>query len=138
MDPDQEKAVPATKLLEGIKNAQNSTKSPAHAAMATAPATGTGANAQPTAQIVARAGDKATPVFISYQSAFVERATKLKRAVEARGILCWMATDDMVGNVQDAIGDALTVASAMIICFSHTYRQSVYELQYNIKLLYYF
>ena len=78
-------------------------------------------------QLVPRVGDEATPVFISYQSVFTERVLKIKRALEARGIPCWMATENMVGNVQDAIGDALMVAPAIIICFSHSYRDSVYE-----------
>lgn len=72
-----------------------------------------------------RVGDKSTPVFISYQSAYTERVLKIKRALEARGIPCWMATENMVGNVQDAIGEALMVAPAIIICFSHSYRDSV-------------
>lgn len=76
--------------------------------------------------IVPRVGDKSTPVFISYQSAYTERVLKIKRALEARGIPCWMATENMVGNVQDAIGEALMVAPAIVICFSHSYRESVY------------
>ena len=75
-----------------------------------------------------RVGDKSTPVFISYQSAYTERVLKIKRALEARDIPCWMATENMVGNVQDAIGEALMVAPAIIICFSHSYRNSVYVL----------
>ena len=63
-------------------------------------------------------------VFISYQSAFTDRVLKIKRAVEARGIPCWMATEDMVGDVQDAIGEALMVAPAILICYSQSYRQS--------------
>ena len=73
-----------------------------------------------------RVGDKSTPVFISYQSAYTERVLKIKRALEACGIPCWMATENMVGNVQDAIGEALMVAPAIIICLSHSYRNSVY------------
>ena len=69
--------------------------------------------------IVPRVGDKATPVFISYQSAFTESVLKIKRAMEERGIPCWMATENLVGNVQDAIGEALMIAPAIIICFSH-------------------
>ena len=77
--------------------------------------------------IVPRVGDKATPVFISYQSAFTESVLKIKHALEARGIPCWMATEDLVGNVQDAIGEALMAAAAVIICYSHSYRESMYE-----------
>ena len=69
---------------------------------------------------------ESAPVFISYQSAFTERALKIKRAVEARGIACWMATENMVGDVQDAIGEALMVAPAILICYSQSYRQSKY------------
>lgn len=79
---------------------------------------------------VARAGDKSTPVFISYQSAYTERVLKLKRELEARGIPCWMATENMVGDVQDAIGNALMVAPAIVICFSHSYRDSMYVIKY--------
>ena len=75
--------------------------------------------------IVPRVGDRATPVFISYQSAFTERVLKIKHALEARGIPCWMAAENMVGDVQDAIGKALMVAPAIIICYSHSYRDSV-------------
>ena len=78
-----------------------------------------------TAQRVARVGDKSTPVFISYQSAFTERVLKIKQALEARGIPCWIATEDMVGNVQDAVGEVLMVAPAIVICYSHTYRESM-------------
>ena len=73
-----------------------------------------------------RVGDKTTPVFISYQSAYTERVLKIKRALEARGIPCWMATDNMVGNVHDSIGEALMVAPAIIICLSNSYRDSMY------------
>ena len=72
-------------------------------------------------------GDRATPVFISYQSAFTERVLKIKHALEARDIPCWMAKEDLVGNVQDAIGVALIAAPAIIICYSHSYRESMYE-----------
>ena len=68
-------------------------------------------------------GDKA--VFISYQSAFAKSVKKIKDAMENRGIPCWMAAENLVGNVQDAIGEALRVAPAIIICFSDSYRQSV-------------
>ena len=79
-----------------------------------------------TGVIEPRVGDTSTPVFISYQSAYTERVLKIKRALEARNIPCWMATDNMVGNVQDAIGEALMIAPAIIICLSHSYRDSVY------------
>ena len=79
-----------------------------------------------------RVGDKSTPVFISYQSAYTERVLKIKRALEARDIPCWMATENMVGNVQDAIGEALMVAPAIIICFSHSYRDSVYVRKWDV------
>ena len=72
-----------------------------------------------------RVGDKATPVFISYQSAFVQSSFKIKHTMEARGIPCWMAAEKLVGKVQDAIGEALKVEPAIIICFSDSYRQSV-------------
>lgn len=87
----------------------------------------------------ARAGNKSTPVFISYQSAFVTRVAQLKRALEERGIPCWMATENLVGNVQDSIGEALTVAPAIIICYSHSYRESMYAFQftYSQYLTYY-
>ena len=77
--------------------------------------------------VVSRVGDKTTPVFLSYQSSFTARVLQLKRALEARSIPCWMATEDLVGNVQDAIGEALMAAPAIIICYSLSYRQSVYE-----------
>ena len=80
--------------------------------------------------IVPRVGDKATPVFISYQSAFTGSVLKIKHALEARGIPCWMAAENLVGNVQDAIGEALMAAPAIIICYSHSYRESMYE--YNM------
>ena len=73
---------------------------------------------------VLRVGDKANPVFISYQSAFTESALKIKHAVEARGIPCWIAAENLVGDVQDAIGKALMVAPVIIICYSHSYRES--------------
>ena len=82
---------------------------------------------QSTTPQIAVIGNKAHPVFLSYQSVFVARVTQLKRALEARGIPCWMATENMVGNVQDAIGEALMVAPAIIICYSHTYRDSMYS-----------
>ena len=75
--------------------------------------------------VVPRVGDEWTPVFISYQSAFTQGVLKIKHAMEARGIPCWMAVENMVGNVQDAIGEALMVAPAIIICFSHSYRDSM-------------
>lgn len=78
------------------------------------------------ATIMPRVGDKSTPVFLSFSSAFTPRVLQLKRALESRGIPCWMAAEDMVGNVQDAIGEALMVAPAIIICYSKSYRDSVY------------
>ena len=80
----------------------------------------------PKQKATATAGDDSFPaqVFISYQSAFTDRVLKIKRAVEARGIACWMATEDMVGDVQDAIGEALMVAPSILICYSQSYRQS--------------
>ena len=78
---------------------------------------------------------ESAPVFISYQSAFTERALKIKRALEARGIACWMATEDMVGDVQDAIGEALMVAPAILICYSQSYRQSKYNNFLNCFVL---
>ena len=75
--------------------------------------------------IVPRVGDRATPVFISYSSSFTESVLKIKHALEARGIPCWMAAENMVGDVQDAIGKALMVAPVIIICYSHSYRESV-------------
>ena len=80
--------------------------------------------------VVPRVGDKTTPVFLSYQSAFTARVLQLKQALESRGIPCWMANRDLVGNVQDAIGEALMAAPAIIICYSHSYRESLYE--YNM------
>lgn len=127
MESDEKKSVPATKIIQAInKSIPNALKTCAMASTSTsAPVAASSAGAK--TEKVARAGDKTTPVFISYQSDFVERATQLKRAIEARGIPCWMATDDLVGNVQDAIGEALMVASAIIICCSKTYCQSQYE-----------
>ena len=81
-----------------------------------------------TASIVSSVGDPATPVFISFQSTYTARVLQLKRALESRGIPCWMAAENMVGNVQDAIGEALMVAPAIIICYSKSYRDSVYVL----------
>ena len=78
-----------------------------------------------TGGIVCRVGDKATPVFISYQSAFAESVLKIKHAMEARGIPCWMAAEKLVGKMQNAIGLALRVEPAIIICFSDSYRQSM-------------
>ena len=78
-------------------------------------------------QISSSVGDKTTPVFLSYQSAFKERVLQLKRALEERDIPCWMANEDLVGNMQDAIGEALMAAPAIIICYSHSYRESMYE-----------
>ena len=49
--------------------------------------------------VVPRVGDEWTPVFISYQSAFTLGVLKIKHAMEARGIPCWMAAKNMVGNV---------------------------------------
>ena len=82
--------------------------------------------ADPKEKATAKANDDSFPaqVFISYQSAFTDRVLKIKRAVEARGIACWMATEDMVGDVQDSIGEALMVAPAILICYSQSYRQS--------------
>ena len=54
-------------------------------------------------------GDKATPVFISYQIAFVESSLKIKHVMEARVIPCWMAAVKLVGNVQNAIEEVLRV-----------------------------
>ena len=76
--------------------------------------------------VVLRIVDKTTPVFLSYQNAFTTRVLQLRRALEARSIPCWMATEDLVGNVQDAIGEALMAAPAIIICYSHSYRESMY------------
>ena len=78
-----------------------------------------------TASLVSSVGDPATPVFISFQSTYTARVLQLKRALESRGIPCWMAAENMVGNVQDAIGEALMVAPAIIICYSKSYRDSV-------------
>lgn len=63
-------------------------------------------------------------VFISYQSSFKDRVLKIKRVLESHDISCWMAAEDMVGDVQDAIGEALMVAPAILICYSQSYRQS--------------
>ena len=79
---------------------------------------------------VPRVDDKSTLVFLSYQSSFTARVLQLKRELKERGIQCWMANEDLVGNVQDAIGEALMAASAIIICYSHSYRESIYE--YNM------
>ena len=87
---------------------------------------------QSTTPQIAVIGNKAHPVFLSYQSVFVARVTQLKRALEARGIPCWMATENMVGNVQDAIGEALMVAPAIIICYSHTY---LHVLVYSCNII---
>ena len=77
--------------------------------------------------VVPLVGYKTTPVFLSYQSAFTARVLQLKLALEARNIPCWMANEDLVGNVQDTIGEALMAAPAIIICYSHSYRESMYE-----------
>ena len=74
-------------------------------------------------------------VFLSYQSAFTTRVLQLKRALEERGIPCWMAYENMVGNVQDAIGQALMVAPAIIICYSHSYRESMYASKFKCNTL---
>ena len=85
---------------------------------------------QISSSVLPRVGDKTTPVFLSYQSAFKERVLQLKLALEERGIPCWMAYEDLVGNVQDGIAEALMAAPAIIICYSHSYRESMYE--YNM------
>ena len=81
--------------------------------------------------VIQRVGDKSAPVFLSYQSAFTARVLQLKRALEARGIPCWMATEDLVGNVQDAIGEVLMVTPAIIICYSNSYRDSMYDSKFQ-------
>ena len=78
-----------------------------------------------TGSYVVSVGNKSAPVFISCHSAYTGRGLKIKHALEAKGIPCWMATENVVGNVQDAIGETLMVAPAIIICFSHTYRMSM-------------
>ena len=81
--------------------------------------------------IIQRVGDKSAPVFLSYQSAFTVRVLQLKRALEARGIPCWMASEDLVGNAQDAIGKVLMVTPAIIICYSQSYRESKYDSKFQ-------
>ena len=134
---DPEQSTPAKKILVAIKQIS----SPASPETATAPLASTsaipatpppgpaGGSAEQNKRkdsVVARVGDKTTPVFLSYQSAFTARVLQLKRALEARSIPCWMATEDLVGNVQDAIGEALMATPAIIICYSHSYRESMY------------
>lgn len=133
MDADQEKSVPAKRILELIRNSIAASKNLTPALKAKYRplpdiTSSAAAGAPATTNCELCAGDKSAPVFISYQRAFVERVTQLKLAVEARGIPCWMATDDLVGNVQDAIANALKMAPAIIICYSHSYRESVYEI----------
>ena len=84
---------------------------------------------------VVSVGNKSAPVFVSCHSAYTGRGLKIKQELEAKGIPCWMATENVVGNVQDAIGEALIVAPAIIICFSHTYRISMYE--FNLRIILY-
>ena len=85
-----------------------------------------------TGSYVVSVGNKSAPVFISCHSAYTGRGLKIQHALEAKGIPCWMTTENVVGNVQDAIGEALMVAPAIIICFSHTYRMSMYKFKFKI------
>ena len=136
---DPEQSTPANKILVAIKQissiASPETATAPLASTSAIPATPPPGHAGGSAEqnkdsVEVRVGDKTTPVFLSYQSAFTGRVLQLKRALEARGIPCWMANEDLVGNVQDAIGEVLMVTPAIIICYSHSYRESMYE--YNM------
>ena len=71
-------------------------------------------------------GSADAPVFMSYQSGFSDMVLRVKRALEARGIHCWMAQENLAGDVQDGIAAALRAAPAVLICYSQSYTQSSY------------
>lgn len=66
------------------------------------------------------------PVFLSYASANRKRALDVCRAVEGRGIDCWIASRDVAPgeNYQDAIVKALRAAPAMVLIFSRAANSS--------------
>ena len=74
-------------------------------------------------------GSKSNPVYLSYSNTFTNRVSLLKQALEARGIPCWMAGNDMVGDA--AIALAFKAAPAIIICYSRSYHDSKYAYQRN-------
>lgn len=77
-------------------------------------------------------GLKSNPVFLSYSSKFANRVSQLKQAIEARGIPCCMAINDMVEDVQPEIAKAIKTAPAIVMCYSRSYRDSKYA---NFKAL---
>ena len=72
-------------------------------------------------------------MFLSYSNKFTNRVSQLKQALEASGIPCWMAVNEMLGDVQLAIAKALKAAPAIIICYSRSYRDSKYAFLSNLQ-----
>ena len=60
------------------------------------------------------------PVFVSYATADRKQALSVCKAIERRGISCWISTRDVQPgeNYQEAIVRALRSARAMVLVFS--------------------
>lgn len=77
----------------------------------------------------------ARPVFVSYATADREQALTICKAIEDRGIPCWIACRDVAPgeNYQEAIVQALRGSSAMVIAFSEAANESD-EIKKEISL----
>jgi len=64
--------------------------------------------------------DTSAPVFVSYATADRKQALQVCKAIERRGIHCWISTRDVPPgeNYQEAIVRALRSARAMVLVFS--------------------
>ena len=65
-------------------------------------------------------------VFISYATADRDEALKVCKALERRGIQCWISIRDVAPgeNYQEAIVQSIRVARAMVLVFSHDANRS--------------
>ena len=72
------------------------------------------------AQSIAVERAPATPVFVSYATADRKRALSVCKAIERRGIACWISCRDVAPgeNYQEAIVRSLRRAPAMVLVFS--------------------
>jgi hypothetical protein len=64
--------------------------------------------------------DQARPVFVSYATADRKEALAVCKAIERRGLKCWISTRDVEPgeNYQEAIVRALRHSRAMVLVFS--------------------
>ena len=61
------------------------------------------------------------PVFLSYATADRKQALSVCKAIESRGMACWIASRDVAPgeNYQEAIVRSIRAARAMVLVFSH-------------------